>query len=179
MTILKVISDGELLVSSHGDRTARRWRACTGEAVGEPLRGHNGWVRDLAVSEDCNRIVSYSNDCDVRPWDALSGQAIGMPLRGHRSFVTCVAISRDGKIVLSGYYDYTVRQRDVSEEVNVTEQHLLSTVPYELLSYPCRRPISSLNVCGNGKLAVSGSAVGTVQRWGMLTGEAVGRPMLW
>ena len=38
--------------------------------------------------------------------------------------------------------------------------------------------MSSLSVYTNGKLAVSGSFSGTVQRWDMLTGEAAIQTML-
>ena len=178
VTSLAISSDGELIVSGHEDGTIRRWIARTGEAVGEPLLGHNGWISDVAVSEDRNCIVSCSVDGDVRLWGTLSGGAIGIPLRGHGGSVSCVAISRNCKFVLSGCLHGTVRQWDVSAERNVTEQHLLLTSPDELHSNPIREVITSLSVCANGKLAVSGSADGTVQRWDMLTGEAMGRPML-
>ena len=178
VTSLAIGSDGELLVSGHENGTVRRWRARTGEAFGQPHRGHNFWINYVAVSEDGNRIVSCSGDGDVRLWDALSGDAIGIPLRGHRRSVTCAAISRDGKLVLSGSMDRTVRQWDVSAERNVIEQQLLLTSLDEKRSYSIPRSIVSLSVCANGKLVVSGSEDSTVQRWDMLTGEALGRPML-
>ena len=71
--------------------------------------------------------------------------------------------------------DGTVRQWDVSEQRNVTEQSLLSTVPGEIRIDPFTR-IISLSMCANGILAVSLLDGGTVQIWDMLTGEAVGRP---
>ena len=111
-------------------------------------------------------------------WGASSGEAIGIPLRGHGDIVSCVAITRDGKLVMSGSRDYTVRQWDVSAERNVTKQHLLSTSLDEIRYDPRRRRIVSLSVCANGKFVVSGSGVGTIQRWDMLTGEALGRPMV-
>ena len=76
MTSLAVSFDRELLVSGSFDRTVRRWRPSTGEAVGELLRGHNDWINYVAVSEHSNRIVSRSDDCNVRLWDILSGEAI-------------------------------------------------------------------------------------------------------
>ena len=174
---LAISSDGELLVTGHRNGAVRRWRARTGEVVGEPLRGHNDYIEDVAVSDDGNRIVSCSVDGDVRLWDARSGEAIGIPLRGHGGPVTCVAISRDGKLVLSGDMDYVVREWDVSAERNVTEQQLLLTSPDELRSDPYQRRIVSLSLCANRKLAVSVSAGGSLQRWDMLTGEAVGGHM--
>ena len=174
---MAISSDGELLVTGRKDGTVQRWEETTGEAVGEPLRGHNLWIDDAMVSEDEKRIVLCGDD-DVRLWEAVSGEAIGIPLRGHIGYVYCVAISRDRKLVLSGSSDGTVRLWDVSAERNVTEQHLFSTVTDEARSYPGDRRIRSVSVCANGKLAVSGSGDGTVQRCDMLTGEAVDRPIL-
>ena len=114
----------------------------------------------------------------MRFWDALSGEAIGKPLITHSNSVTCVAISRDGKHVLSSFMDNIVRQWDVSEQRNVTEQRLSLTSPDEVCSDSTLRTTVSLSVCANRNLVVSGSCGGTVQKWDMLTGEAVGRPML-
>ena len=178
VTSLALSSDGELLVSGHKDGTVRRWGAGTGEPVGEPFRGHNDWIYYVAVSEDGNRIVSCSYDYNVCLWDNLSGEVIAILLRRHESLFTCVALSRDGKLLLSGSQDHTVRLWDVSAERNVAEELSLSTVPFAVRSYPYSMGIASLSVCAKGKLVVSGSEDGTVQRWDMLTGEAVGRPML-
>ena len=175
--VLAISFDGEVILSGSIDKTVQRWKAKTGEAIGEPLRGHNGEINGLAISEDGRCIVSSSGDCDVRLWNALSGEAIGLPLRGHESSVSGIAISRDGNLVLSGSFDMTVRQWDVSAQGNVSEQYRLSIVREENLFCP-KKNVLSVVVCANGKLAVSSSNDNTVQRWDILTGEAVGRPML-
>lgn len=36
------------------DTTVRRWKASSGEAVGEPLRGHNNTIKSFAIREDGN-----------------------------------------------------------------------------------------------------------------------------
>ena len=45
-------------------------------------------------------------------------------------------------------------------------------------SYPSPKGISALSVSANGKIVASGSENGIMQRWDILNGEAVGRPML-
>jgi WD40 repeat protein len=46
------------------------WDAETGAAVGEPLRGHDGWLLSVAVTADGTRIVSGCEDATGRVWDA-------------------------------------------------------------------------------------------------------------
>ena len=78
--------DGKQIVSGSSDNTVRRWSASSGEAIGDPLRGHEDLVTCVAVSVDGKQIVSGSYDNTVRRWNASSGEAIGDPLRGHRHF---------------------------------------------------------------------------------------------
>ena len=175
---LAISSDGEMLVSGRKGGTVQRWGGRTGQAVGEPLQGHNGSTTRIVGSENGNRIVSYSTEGDVRLWDALSGEAVGIPLRGYRADVTCIAITRDGKLVMSSSMDENVRHWDVSAERNGTENHQLLTSWYEDGLNPFLRRIVSFSVCGNGKIAVYGSSDGIVQIWDVLNREAVGGPML-
>ncbi|KAG2073283.1 hypothetical protein BDR04DRAFT_948155, partial [Suillus decipiens] len=46
--------------------TVRLWDAGTGEAVGEPLRGHTSLVLSVSFSPDGTRIVTGSHDKTVR-----------------------------------------------------------------------------------------------------------------
>ena len=48
-TSLAISSHGELLVSGSFDGTVRRWRARTGSAVGQPIRGCDLLVYGLTV----------------------------------------------------------------------------------------------------------------------------------
>ena len=161
---MAINSDRELIVSGHRDGTVRRWRVRTGEPVSEPLWGHYDCISGVAVSEDGNRIVSCSKDGDVGLWDALSGEAFRTPLRGNGGWVNCITLSRDAKLVMSGSMDGNVRHWDVSTERNGSEHQRLLKSLYKNSADPFPRSIFSLIVCGNGKIVVSGSKDGGVQR---------------
>ncbi|KAG9014086.1 hypothetical protein FRB90_005615, partial [Tulasnella sp. 427] len=63
----------------------------TGAPIGEPLRGHDDWVRAVAFSPDGKTLVSGSRDKTIRMWDAQTGAPIGEPSRGDPSSVDLVA----------------------------------------------------------------------------------------
>ena len=173
---LAVSSDAEVIFAGTSFGTISRWRASTGEVLSESL-GHIHGIQDLAISEDGERIVSCSSSGDMRLWNASSDEPLGLPLRGHQNCVNCVAMSRDGNLIMSGSADGTVRYWDVSAKRNVSERRWVSTTQ-EHEDCSTMNWASNVSVSANGKLAVSVSVSTTAQRWDVLTGEAVGSPML-
>ena len=65
-----------MIASASDDGTVRLWDAETGSAIGEPLRGHDGWVQSVAYSRDGSRIVSGGGDKRIIVCDALTGKPI-------------------------------------------------------------------------------------------------------
>jgi WD40 repeat protein len=106
--------DGQRIVSAGFQNTLRLWDAASRQPLGEPLAGHENFVRSVAFSPDGRKIVSGSADETVRLWDADTGKPIGKPIRGHRKWVLAVAFSPDGQCVCSGSADLTVRLWDCS-----------------------------------------------------------------
>ena len=174
---LPISSKGGLILSGSRDRTIRGWKASTGEAIGEPLRGNNTTIRGLAISENGKCSVRGSYDGCVCLWDTLSGDAIGQPLRRHDDIVFDVAMSTDGKLGLSGSANGTVCEWDISAQGNVFDQYELPNTTKEKL-IPGNRWIQEVVGSTNGKIAVSISGGNTLQKWDLLTGEAIGLPLL-
>ena len=82
-----------------------------------PLRGHDDWIRSVAVSPDGSKIISGSDDKTIRVWDATTGVEMMPPLRGHDDWILSVAFSPNGSKIISTSYDGIRRVWDASTGV--------------------------------------------------------------
>jgi WD40 repeat protein/serine/threonine protein kinase len=85
--IFKVIfnANGTTLASGGGDNIVRLWDTTTGEIIGDPLIGHNNWVRALIFHpQQPNFLISADLDSNLIFWDINIGQALAAPFpTGH------------------------------------------------------------------------------------------------
>ena len=154
-------SDGTLVASGHQDGTVCLWDTCSGQAWGEPLRGHDGDVWSVAFSSDGTLVASGGNDKTVRLWDARSGQALGEPLRRHDG-VTHVAFSPDGTRVASASNNGTVRLWDAR-----SGQPLGESLPGHVGA------VTHVAFSPDGTRVASGGEDRTVRLWDARSGQAV------
>ena len=82
--------DGERVVTTSYDRTARLWDAKTGAALAV-LQGHTGSVHSAAFSPDGERVVTASDDKTARLWDAKTGAELAV-LEGHTGSVNSLSL---------------------------------------------------------------------------------------
>merc|ERR550514_2489370 len=82
------------------------------------LKGHSGWVTDIATSfENPNTIISSSRDKSLIIWELTEGEDVGYArkcLTGHNQTVQSVVTSSDGQFALSGSWDKTMRLWDLN-----------------------------------------------------------------
>lgn len=99
--------DGQRVVTTSNDRTARSWDAETG-AEQVVLTGHIGWVNAAIFSSDGHRVVTASSDGTARLWDAETGAELDV-FEGHTEHVFSASFSPDGQRVITASFDRTVR----------------------------------------------------------------------
>ncbi len=90
-----------------GQSTPTRYSSSDWQCI-HTLRGHQAWVRSVAVSPDGQLIVSGSGDKTVKLWSVARGQLLHT-LDGHSTWVRGVSISPDQKLVASVSNDKTIR----------------------------------------------------------------------
>jgi len=75
------------------------------------LEGHDGEVRDVAISADGLFAAAGGSDRQIHLWRLSTGQTIHT-LTGHQQFVTAMAISKDTALIASGGGDGELRLWD-------------------------------------------------------------------
>eukprot|EP01119_Soliformovum_irregulare_P018283 TRINITY_DN5576_c0_g1_i1.p1 TRINITY_DN5576_c0_g1~~TRINITY_DN5576_c0_g1_i1.p1 ORF type:complete len:333 (+),score=100.01 TRINITY_DN5576_c0_g1_i1:46-999(+) len=126
------------------------------------LRGHNGWVTCIAVSNDNPDIIlSGSRDKSIMVWNITreSDQNYGTPRRaltGHGHFVQDIVISSDGQFALSGSWDSTLRLWDLNS----------GTTTRRFVGHT--KDVLSVAFSADNRQIVSGSRDKTVKLWNTL-----------
>ncbi|HRI71828.1 MAG TPA: hypothetical protein PK156_46665, partial [Polyangium sp.] len=105
--------DGERIVTSSFDQTARVWRADgTGDPIilgGKDNDGHTAGLRYAAFSRDGTLVVTASEDRTAKVWHANRVDKPLVTLSGHDDWVTAASIAPDGKRVATACQDHAVR----------------------------------------------------------------------
>ena len=162
---VKVLPDGQRVISASGDCTLKLWNLSTGENL-NTLIGHQGRVLTVAVLPDGWRAISgsgskdpekSSKDYTLRLWDLDTGTIIRI-MEGHTDEVFAVAVLPDGRRAISGASDCTIRLWD------------LDTGEYRILGkhdqkFSHDQGVNAVTVTPDGRYAVSGSNDSTLKIW--------------
>lgn len=150
--------DGNRLVTSSLDGTARLWEVATGKPLGPPLV-HGAALAGAALSPDGKRIVTAGEDGLARLWDAATGRALG-PRFGHRASLTAAVFSPDGTRLLTASKDHTACLWDLSSGE-------------KLLTLRHRSWIRAVAFSPDGARIVTASLDHTARVWNAETGQPV------
>lgn len=100
-------ADGAHVVGASKDKTARVWKATSGE-LAATLRGHTDAVDKLALSPDGALLATASADGALRLWSTADWTAKAT-LRGHGDDVVSCAFASDGSRLFTSSKDRTLR----------------------------------------------------------------------
>src|SRR5258708_9399693 len=77
----------------------RLWDAASGQQLGQPFKGHTGYVTRLAFSQDGKILASLGQDKMVILWDALERNPITRIDTHHNGPPTVIGFSPGGKLL--------------------------------------------------------------------------------
>lgn len=154
--------DGSYVVTAYVDGTAHVALAANGYEV-RVLRGHDGSLLAARFSPDGQRIVTAGEDQTARVWDISSGES----LIEHSRAVTAVAFSHDGRTAATGSADETAALLDL---VNGDSPRILQgeEAPVGFFQF------LSVEFSADDSELLTVQSDGTVQRWDVTSGEALG-----
>ena len=165
----KVSQDGQKLLTTSYDNTARLWNVATGQQERRFL-GHNWWVWDAQFSPDEKKIVTVSQDGTAIVWDATTGEP-GAPFTGHDGPVYSAAFSSNGDAVVTGGYDKRVlvwRPSDVRpyDFTRLTSKNGSVVPPPKFRSLDGHEgPVRAVAFSQDGSRIISGSQDNTIRLW--------------
>jgi WD40 repeat protein len=161
-----------VIVSGGSDGVVRVWDLATGAPRGEPMRGHEGWVRSVAIGtlEGRPLVVSGGFDRTVRVWDLSTRQPHGVPLRGHDGRVGAVALGSlaSRPVIVSGANDGTVRVWDLATGARYGEP---------LRGHRGRVKSVAVGSVDDRQVIVSGGEDGTLRVWDLTKLTPYGEPL--
>lgn len=152
--------NGSRVVSGSLDGTLVICDGWTGERIGEPIKGHVGWVHNIAFTPDGTKFVSASDDGTMRLWDLQAGKLVN-ELESD-SIVYATAFSLDGRRLVSGHLDGRVRIWDARKGTLIA-----------LFDYGHRNAVYAVAYSPDGKRIVSGTKDSTLWIWDAETGVPV------
>ena len=107
--VARFSADGAFVVTGGDDATARVWRTSDGQAIAV-LEGHDGSVRDVAVSPDSQLIATATPRGTVRIY-SVSGQLVDQ-FAAHSGWIWRVVFSPTGSVLATAGGDGAVKLWD-------------------------------------------------------------------
>jgi WD40 repeat protein/serine/threonine protein kinase/DNA-binding XRE family transcriptional regulator len=151
--------DGQRILTTHADGTARVWNAQDGTEL-RVLSGHTGSAQDAAWSPTDDQIATASQDRTAKVWDAITGQEV-ITLTGHANTVTALSWSPDGKRVATASADGTGRVWDA----------VSGRVLFVLTGHTAG--LLDIAWSSDGRLLATSSSDGTSRIWDAATGVSL------
>ena len=146
-------SDGNYIVTTSSDKTARLWNGKTYAFLRE-FKGHEFAVLCAEFSSDGKLVFTGSEDRDNQAWiwDVATAKVLHK-LNGHTSSVTSVSFSRDGTRVLTGSQDQSAKLWDTEKgkEILTLSRHT--------------EDVTSVAFSPDGNQVLTGSRDGTAVIW--------------
>ncbi len=168
--------DGQRLVSTSYDNTARLWDVETGQEL-QTFAGHFWWVWSAAFSPDEKRLVTASHDGTANVYDVSTGKKIA-DFTEHKGPVFAAAFSPDGQTIATGGFDHRVLLWKPQDQPRANLQLLAQG------RLPAKAPVftaldghtsgvRSVEFSTDGQRLLTGSDDNTLKLWNVETNKTI------
>lgn len=155
---------GKYLLAGGYDATVKRWDFSGEEPKELPaVKGHHGWVVNLAFAPKGDFVFTADTWGEVRAWEYAdkTPNPRWKHSAAHDGWIRSLALSRDGRLLATGGKDRTVRVWSATDGKLVREfdGH--------------KEEVTCVAIHPDGDSVVSGDFNGTVKHWSLKTGGHV------
>ena len=157
---LAIRDDGAVIALGYRDGSIQLWDPMAGTPLGEPVRGHEGAVNDMAFTPGGSLLVTAGDDETLRRWNVSDPSEVPSSsiIGGHEGIVWRLAVSPDGDRVASASEDGTVREWDIGTGSQVGAPFAAMTRDFLTVAYS---PDGTTLIAGNGRGEVLGWNIAT------------------
>jgi WD40 repeat protein/energy-coupling factor transporter ATP-binding protein EcfA2 len=207
VTSLTFNPDGKILASGSYDNSIIFWDMESRQALGPPLREHEGVVQSLVFSPDGKLLASGGDDRRLIVWDVETRQPVREIPTGHGSTIRGLAFSPDGNLLATASFDHKIMLWDVNSQDRIGElighsdgvysvafnpEGLLASASMDqtilLWDIQTMQPIgdpltghidtvTSVTFSPNGQTLASGSVDKTIILWDVQSRQPIGQPL--
>lgn len=152
--------DGELIVTSSWDNTAKIWNSKTGRVIRKLENGHSGFVNSAVFSPDGQFVLTASDDTSAKLWTVASGDVV-RTFEGHQDRIRSASFSPNGEFIITTSNDKTARlwRTESGELIREFIGHDWAVV--------------SADFSADGKWVVTGSEDTTARVWEVESGKTL------
>jgi WD40 repeat protein/transcriptional regulator with XRE-family HTH domain len=167
--------DGKLLASGCAGGEVKLWEASTGEPL-ETFKLGNSHIYLLKFSPDGKALLGCSEDELVRIWEVKTAQTLlSLNSEGQVNYVQAIDFNWANQTLVIGQDDQTIKVWKLNESGLTSEQIAVrdkagTDTTLQILN-PEQGQLFSLVLSADGNLLASGSDDGTINLWGMQTGQ--------
>ena len=164
---------GEIIATAHTDGTVGLWNPKSGERIDRLSDGHEYLTNMARIVRDGKQVATAAGDNTLRLWDQQRGTQLAMMEHSGRDGI--FSISHNGEWLAAGGDEFGVgiwKLDTLSPPVRIRPWPAKAA---DKDSEPTIAPVASVAVSGDGKLAIVGDKLGSVEFWDITKGTLVNK----
>ena len=154
---------GDVIATAHADGTVGLWNPKSGERIAQLSDGHEYLTNKARITKDGRQVATAAGDNTLRLWDLQRGTQLAMMEHAGRDGV--FSISQSGPWLVAGGDEFGIGIWNLDSLSPPTRIRNWPQKNMEKEGEPTIPPVASVAISDDGKLAIVGDKLGTVEFW--------------